>query len=222
MKFPRTRHFWFSPGAGSGDKIGTEYGMSGQFRNKTLVMTEKLDGENQFWSADEFHLRSESSTGGAIRSRAKSKWAEVKHLLPENIGVFVEDISNIHSIQYLDYSDTFYVIRAVNTKFNLYYDHEFTRYIANKIGLPSVPFIKEFKADTASGLKAAVMEEVYKPSLLGGEREGVVVTCEFNHTNGTIPELPVWTDYTGKWVRENHVRTDEHWSHNPKDFKDIE
>ena len=46
-----------------------------------------------------------------------------------------------------------------------------------------------------------------QPSSFGGQREGVVVRPASQFTDATFSKS------LGKWVRKDHVQTDEHWMH---------
>jgi hypothetical protein len=57
-------------------------------------------------------------------------------------------------------------------------------------------------------LKQLVESLVSQPSDLGGEREGVVVRLSTSFNNEDFSNCVM------KWVRKNHVKTDEHWTRN--------
>jgi hypothetical protein len=60
---------------------------------------------------------------------------------------------------------------------------------------------------TEKDLQAATTRISEQPSIYGGVREGVVVrVADAFHASAFPVSL-------GKWVRAEHVQTDEHWSH---------
>lgn len=207
MKFPRTFHLPYSPGKGSDDKTMQPTYVS-MFVDTPILITEKLDGENQFWSSTEFHLRSESSTGGQLRSKAKARHAAIKRFIPKNIGLFVEDISNKHSIEYKDTSEEFFVIRAIDTNEQRFLTWAETKAIAQSCGLPVVPTKYEGTAFTDGMFEFVVNRHAETQSVLGGgESEGIVVSRVLDMRYPT----EMWHVFNVKWVRANHVQTDEHW-----------
>ncbi len=206
MKFPRTYHLPWSPGATSDDKILSQAEIEG-FLNTPLVITEKLDGENQCWTDMTWHLRSESSnTGGILRSKSKAKWAEIRYLIPAHEFWFIEDISNQHSIEYQDHSHEFYIIAIWNQKEGLFESYDRACQAAETVGLGVVPLIGKASFSSLDALKIYTNTEAIQPSRLGGEREGLV--CRIDQS------LPGWSSYSAKWVRANHVTTDTHWTRN--------
>ena len=62
---------------------------------------------------------------------------------------------------------------------------------------------------TAKQLEDLVMTEMAKPSVYGGEREGVVIRVS------DIIYGELFDTCVAKCVRENHVQTDEHWTNKP-------
>lgn len=206
MKFPRTYHLPWSPGRGSDDKVHTPDDIKSNFLRRNLIITEKLDGENQCWSRNSWHLRSESSTaGGILRSKSKAKWAEVQWFIPESEFWFVEDISNLHSIEYQDHLCEFFLIAVWDKKLKLWADHKYVELCAKKVDLSPAPvLVKGTSWDSIESLEEAVNWQAQQPSVLGGNREGVVVGIE--------DCLNDWTASTAKWVRANHVQTNQHWT----------
>lgn len=209
MKFPRTYHLPWSPGATGDDKVFSQEGVL-ELLNIPLVITEKLDGENQCWTSDSWHLRSENSTsGGVLRSKSKSKWAEVRHLIPAHEFWFIEDISNTHSIEYSDHLYDFFVIAIWNQRDGLFESYDFISDRVARIavdGLTVVPFIEKVAFSTLNCFKIYTDTEANKSSVLGGEREGLVCVAD--------GPLLGWSSYSAKWVRPNHVKTDSHWTRN--------
>lgn len=212
MKFPRTYHLPWSPGRGdTDDKIHSYKTIEQCLVNQPIVITEKLDGENQCWSSSSWHLRSESSTnGGVLRSRSKSKWAAVKDkLLPYHF-YYIEDLSNVHSIKYEDTdrlkANPLFLIAAceVTASEVLWKSYNFLMDEAMRLDLEIVPILDmKAKFSTVKELQSYTNYKANLPSCLGGQREGLVVTP---YDLGWQ-----WPEAACKWVRANHVTTDQHW-----------
>lgn len=69
-----------------------------------------------------------------------------------------------------------------------------------------VPILFKGKVNSEKELNDLVNDLVNKPSDLGGEREGIVVR------NAGLFHNDDFTDNVMKWVRKDHVKTDEHWT----------
>lgn len=202
MKFPRTYHFYFSPGVSSDDRTHNNLTI---FMEQLCVLTEKLDGENQCWSKDTFHLRSEDSTGGVLRAYSKQSWANRKYLMHPDYLYYVEDITNVHSINYEDRSHTLFLIAVYDKVKNKWLSFTDVEYESIRINLPTVPVLGVYNFRKESFLKRYVENLAQSPSLLGENtpKEGVVLR--------PISSFEDWTTHVAKWVRKDHVTTDEHW-----------
>ena len=164
MKLPRTFHLQGS-NASSDDKIHPYYQLP-----PNALLTEKYDGESQFWSSDTFHLRSVSSTGDKRRSKAKALWASKRIYIPEDIGLFIEDLHNPHTISYQN--ETVRVIRAIRLSTQTFLSFKETQYIATDMELSTVSIIEE----GLSSIPNLVEEKQALEVLLGRKIEGFVIT----------------------------------------------
>lgn len=218
MKFPRTYHLPWSPGKGKDDKVHAQVPF---LLNRPIVITEKLDGENQCWTYSDFHLRSEDSKGGALRSFSKGYWASIRHELIPGYFYFVEDISNVHSIKYPDMSNKLFLIAICDTiepntmTWLSWHDVE---YEATRIGLPTVPVLHIGEHSTIQQLITNLA--TLHPTSLGGNIEwtpGLIskrVPEEYQMEGVVVRQakhFDDWTAYTAKYVRKNHVQSDSHW-----------
>lgn len=207
-KLPRTHHLPWSPNKkDTSDKVHKHVDF---LLNRQLVVTKKMDGECQCWTKNSFSLRSPDSKGGKLRSKARAKWAEIQWRIPDNKILFVEDISNMHSIQYPSDIPQFYLIAAaVLTRdkgvFFLPYEwgSEFESVIAYamRFGLEPVPLLFETKVRSEEQLEKET-SHIIDTNI----DEGFVIRPKLGFFD--------WTSSTAKWVRENHVKTDEHWTRN--------
>lgn len=197
-KYPRTYHLPFSPGKSDDDKV--LYDLS-YFEGKEVVVTEKMDGENTTIYPDGYcHARSIDSANHPSRSWVKQLASYIGPQMKEatskvNWRITGENLFAKHSIYYDDLKSYFYVFGMWENDICL--EWNFTEEIAERLGLITVPVLYRGKFD-----------ELYLRSLaktLGDNQEGFVVRLAEN----IYPSE--WEKSVAKWVRPNHVQTDEHW-----------
>lgn len=206
MKFPRTYHLPYSPGKTSDDKAHSVAHIETNFLGKLLYITEKLDGECQYWDNASYHLRSESSTGDYLRSRSKSKWASIAYKIPSHIGLYIEDISNEHSIRYVNKDNPFYLIAAFDKESKHLFSYEYLEQLACAYTLQVIPLLGKQFISSYTDLEESVVTTTSNSSTLGGDLEGVVLYPKLDNVL-----ISGWSDNTAKWVRKDHVKTTEHW-----------
>ena len=78
---------------------------------------------------------------------------------------------------------------------------------AEALALPTVPVLFRGVVKTERDLRALTESLSAAPSAFGGRREGVVVRRAEGFDDAAFPRS------LGKWVRKDHVTTDEHWMH---------
>jgi len=196
-KYPRTRHLPFSPGATSDDKFISDF--SG-FKGKKVVITEKMDGENTTCYPDgTCHARSRDSGYHESRTwinRFATIGLEMKNVSSKvNWRLCGENMFAEHSIHYTDLLSYFYMFGVWEN--DLCLDWNFTKYIADKLGIILAPVLYEGEFDELV-IKAL-------PNTLTANQEGFVVRIVDN----IYPSD--WDKCIAKWVRPNHVTTDKHW-----------
>lgn len=204
MKYGRTYHFPFSPGTTSDDKIQHDWE---ELLLNELVMTEKLDGENTCLKKSGFYARSHSApTTNPWARNMRTIWDRVNKALG-HLEVFGENLYGVHSIEYTKLEHFFHIfaIRDENTWLAW---HEVKMY-AEMLDLPVVPEIK-IKHFTKEEIKKEIQENLLKGSILGGECEGFVFRNSNSFKNESFAKNVL------KYVRKNHVKTDEHWTKNWK------
>src|SRR5678816_3947527 len=82
IKYPRTLHLPGSPGATDDDKMMTKNEYD-HLMSLSIVVTEKMDGENITLYRDGFHARSlDSCDGKGYRSWIKKFHADMGHMIP--------------------------------------------------------------------------------------------------------------------------------------------
>ncbi len=192
IKYPRTYHFPFSPGATSDDKI---HNYTSFFEGKEIVITEKLDGENSTLMNDYIYARSLDSQDHPSRHWLKGLWGKIKHEIPEGWRICGENMYATHSLHYKNLKTYFYVF-SIWDENDYCFSIDDTLTICEFLSLEHVPilwrgmynedFIKNFKINT----------EI---------QEGFVVRIANKF------HMDDFNTSVAKWVRASHVTTDDHW-----------
>ena len=216
-KYGRTYHYPFSPGTTSDDRFNHQYWQDLQKIN-SVVHTEKLDGENNCLSKYGVFARSHvSPTTSAWTAQLRQQWALLKNDLGD-LEIFGENLYAIHSIEYQKLESYFYVF-AVRLH-GVWLSWEETKFYANCFDFPTVPEIKMIKKPQDEEAYAQdIFQIVEKPSIFESydihtqkpcSMEGIVTrnTGEYEATD--------FQHNVFKYVRKNHVKTDEHWTRNWK------
>lgn len=204
-KYPRSFHLPWSPGGTSDDKrlrdvsalVGAE-----------LVITEKCDGSNLTYTRH--HVFSRSHSGPPAHpsfALAKATHGRIGHLLSEGLSVFCEYCYAVHSIAYTALPDYSLVFGVRDDVTGLWWDWDMTSAQAADLGLPTVPVLFRGAVSSEEDLRALTEKLAREPSVFGGPREGVVVRRAAQFEDAEFSRS------LGKWVRKDHVQTDEHWMH---------
>lgn len=212
-KYGRTYHYPFSPGTESDDRIQHNYWQLIK-GIKSLVHTEKLDGENNCLSKLGVFARSHAApTTSPWTESLRRYWQLVKNDLGE-LEIFLENLYAIHSIKYTTLEHHFYVFAVRENGRWLSWDE--TKFYAAMLDLPTVPEIKLF---TTPANQAEFENEVklitagsgaFKPfdvhSGKPATMEGIVTRNTASYTTEAFAENVF------KYVRKGHVKTNEHWT----------
>ena len=97
IKYPRTLHLPWSPGATEDDRILHDLSA---LENQEVVVTEKMDGENTTMYRDHFHARSVDGASHPSQSWARAFHAKIRWQIPEGWRVCAENLYAKHSIGY--------------------------------------------------------------------------------------------------------------------------
>ena len=206
-KYPRTYHMPFSPGRTNDDKVLKD-GWFDNYKGKEIVILEKLDGENTAITHFDCFARSH---GAPTRSPwSRNLWDkdgilwQVKDKISEYETVYGENLYGEHSIHY-DKLTNYWHIFAVSDG-ECWYSWDYVCIIADILRQPHVPVLWRGVIESEEQLKTLVDKFVSEPSAYGDTREGVVVRIanEFS--------IDEFSKSVCKWVRPNHVQTDEHWT----------
>jgi len=215
-KYGRTFHYPFSPGTTSDDRINHNYWLNIQSIDE-VVHTEKLDGENTCLNKYGVFARSHAApTRHPWANFLKEKWDSIKLELGD-LEIFGENIYAIHSIEYKEIENHFYVF-AVRDH-DQWLSWEEVKFYAGLLDFPTVPELKFVKPNDKESFENEVLEFIKQPSsfqscdVITGEEctmEGIV--------SRNIKRYPVvdFRKNVFKYVRKNHVKTDVHWTRNWK------
>jgi hypothetical protein len=193
IKYPRTLHLPWSEGITSDDK---KIKTLNNFHGRSVIITEKMDGENTTMYRNNIHARSLDSRGGEDRAWIKNFWSTFSYKIPENYRICGENLWAKHSIYYQHLKSYFYGFSVWNG--NLCLSWEETKLFFEDLGIYSVPILYEgiWNEDLIRNLQNTInLQEV----------EGYVVRLadEFSCENFDCS--------VAKFVRTNHVQTNNHW-----------
>jgi len=206
-KYPRTYHLPWSPGGTSDDRI---LGDIGHFRGLEIVVTEKLDGENTSMYPDHIHARSLDSKHHPSRTWAKTLHAQIRYDIPQGWRLCGENVYALHSIFYRKLDGYFYVFGIYDDR-NYCLSWDDTVEYATMLGLPTVPVLYRGPWDEEKVRACWTGDSVASP---GDLQEGYVVRVAAGFPYDAQDE-GAFSKYTAKYVRAEHVQTDEHWLEKP-------
>lgn len=207
-KFPRTHHLPFSPGGTSDDKrLKTVDHLLGV----DIVITEKLDGSNVCLERNAVYARSHSGPPDHPSFDAlKALHAGLRFSIPEGYQIFGEWLYAKHSISY-DRLPNYLVLFAgrdlTSPSTPEWCSWLEVEMLADDLGVAFAPVLAQGRCGSAADLEEEINSLVSQPSKFSasGPREGVVVRHAAGFPNGAFATS------VAKWVRANHVQTDDHW-----------
>lgn len=204
VKYPRTYHLPWSPGATKDDRTMSEKDLRvllGESERSKVVVTAKMDGENTTMYRDGIHARSLEYEPHPSRDWVKALHARIAHEIPEGWRICGENLFAKHSIHYKNLESKFLVFSIWDGLRCLPW-HETVDY-ARMLGLPIVPVL-----NTGYGLSEYVRglgDELVKKGHDGDACEGFVVRRYYDFQYGEFRRA------AAKYVRANHVQTHGHW-----------
>ena len=192
FKYPRTPHLPWSPGVGSDD---VRCANTGNFAGKTVVVTEKMDGENTTLYSDYCHARSVDSRHHPSRDWVKQFHAAIGHEIPHGWRICGENLYARHAIAYEALKSYFYGF-SVWDEHNVCLSWEDSQTWFDMLGITPPPVLYHGVWD----------ENKLRELDLDLEKvEGYVVRLAdaFHYED--------FATSVAKWVRKGHVQTDKHW-----------
>ena len=211
-KYPRTYHLPYSPGATKDDKK-LQGDWFKYYIGQEIVITAKLDGENSAMTAHDVYARSHAAPTRNPWNRnlwdpQTGLFWKIKQYIGENETIYGENLYGEHSIHYNKLTDYFHLF-AANDGVN-WYSWDDVKMMADIMNIPYVPELWRGIIYKESDLQKLVEQYVHESEWYGDIREGVVVRI-----TDSFP-LEDFAKHVCKWVRPNHVQTDEHWTRNWK------
>lgn len=217
QKYGRTYHYPFSPGTTNDDRVQHDY-WDNLRQIPTIIHTEKLDGENNCLSKHGVFARSHAApTTSPWTESLRRFWQLVRHDLGD-LEIFMENLYAIHSIEYRKLEHHFYVFGIREN--DQWLSWEETQFYANMLDLPTVPVIKieqtpvdqqQFEKEMlamVNGFGAFDPYDMYDKKR--ATMEGIV------SRNADTYAVDAFAQNVFKYVRQGHVKTDEHWLRNWK------
>ena len=201
VKYPRTYHLPWSPGATSDDRILPNMDT---FIGRRVIVTEKMDGENTSMGLDYFHARSVDSANHPSRNLAKAFWGSICGDIPPGWRICGENLFAKHSIYY-DNLPSYFIGFSVwdHTNHALIWDETLEYF--DLLGITPPPILYDGIYDEQ------IIKNIPKQyDWNDNEHEGYVVRIadSFHYSQ--------FKQSVGKFVRANHVSADQHWMHGKK------
>ncbi len=200
VKYPQTKHLPTSPGVGKDDDIISDLS---ELVGHECVILEKMDGENwtMYRGEKNCHARSLDGRDHPSRSWAKQFHSSIQDDIPEGWRVVTENMYAQHSIRYENLPSYLYGLSVWNEK-NVSLNYDETLDWFNLLGITPAPEIWRGVFTMEKAKEIADRLDMTK-------QEGFVVR--------RIDEIPYskFGKMVAKYVRENHVQTDNHWMSGP-------
>ena len=217
IKYPRTLHLSCSPGKTQDDKTCDTADIQKLIDDGVdFVITSKLDGGNCALKSDGVFARSHAApTYCTTFDYVKNVhyYANLPLIQDDGLVVFGENLFAIHSIEYTNLKDYFYMFGVVLQETETFVDWDTLLDYAEKMRMPVVPVVYEGKIESLEWLENFINQQMESESALGGEQEGFVVRVR------SAFSVDEFGSKVFKWVRRNHISTDEHWRKNWKQAK---
>jgi hypothetical protein len=194
VKYPRTPHLPWSPGATNDDIY---QGNLNYFEGKRVVVTEKMDGENTTLYPDYMHARSIDGRYHPSRAWVKALQAKIGYRIPTGWRICGENLYARHSIAY-DALTSYFMAFSVWNDSNECLSWEDSKQLFEQLGL-------------------VTPKELYQG--LWCEHTIRNIALDTQHQEGYVVRIAdsfhfdEFAQCVSKWVRTNHVVTNEHWMH---------
>lgn len=196
IPYPSTLHLPFSQSVQRDDKVIRD---TSHLHGVPCVVTTKQDGENTNMYSTAIHARSVDSRHHPSRDWVKAFHARIAHMIPTGWRICGENLFARHSLVYTDLPSYFMGFSAWDENNNaLSWDD--TVDFFKELSIVPVPVIARIPFDLKE------LEKLAK-SIDTTVDEGFVVRPEASFHYDDFSRMVT------KWVRPNHVQTDDHWMH---------
>jgi len=199
-KYPKTPHLPWSPGISRDDRVLQS---TNHFNGEHIVATIKKDGENTTMYKHHIHARSLDSKDHPSRHWVKNLHYQIRHLIPDGWRICGENLYAKHSIYYQNLP-SYFLVFSVWTCDNICLSYPDLLNFCTDIGLVTVPHLYDgVWCNETKNILTKCFE------LLPSEEEGYVVSLYngFHYRD--------FSKSIAKYVRKNHVQTDDHWIYKP-------
>ena len=197
MKYIRTYHLPWSQGSTSDDKTLKD---TTHFKDKDVIATLKMDGENTGFTKHNIHARSLDSKDHPSRHWVKGLWGNIKCDIPENLKFYGENLAAKHSILYKNLDTYLYIFAILDLETNTFLSWESVKEWCYLLNLETVPILYEGKWNEE------IIKSIYREYDINGNiMEGYVVRNKesFKYEDSSTN--------LAKFVRKNHVTSASHW-----------
>lgn len=198
QKYPRTLHLPWSEGATNDDKMlkSVEH-----FEGKQIVITEKLDGENTTIAHNKIYARSIDSKDHPSRHWVKANFSYLSKFINPNHRICGENVFAEHSIPYINLDSYFYAFSVWRKDYCLSFN-------------TTLNYLRRLHIKHSPILYVGIWDETICKSLMRektekGLMEGYVVRLASGF------HMKDFHKNVAKFVRKDHVQTDEHWLYKP-------
>ena len=217
VKHAKTFHCPTSPGVTKGDRVLSSMD---HFKGRRVIMTEKRDGECSTLYQDHMHARSLDSRHHPSRDWLKSFWSNIRTDIPKDHRVVGESLYAVHSVAYSELTTWFEGFMFWDDRNRCFpWDEtlEWFSLIGSSCGLSITPvpvlYDGVYDEDAIQACWQSLLERDKAEAAASGrpvqQREGYVLR---------LADGFAYRDFRNsvcKWVRPNHVQTDQHWMDGP-------
>lgn len=205
-KYPSTSYLDISPNQhGGNDVIETS-----SFFGFPAVVTLKMDGSNVVLRHDSMGARNGDTAHHRSFDMLKAIHAGIRKRIHPSLEIFCEWLYARHSIHYtggIALPSYLMVIGVYDVEYRVWLSWTDTVRWANLIGYPTVPVLRVTAPVEQHRIYAHLQDDIDFAMRHG--HEGIVVRNAYAFHYGQFGR------FVGKYVRENHVQTDDHWQSGP-------
>ena len=201
-KYPKTRYLSFSPSKDNIDVRETGLFDMNNFINKDLIITTKMDGSNLQMSQERLAARNGKYANHKSFDLAKVLYNDIYYKIPKDFIIFGEWLYAKHSIHYANLISYFQVFAIYDKSNNIYLSWQNVEQLTNSLNLNTVQKLGSIRSNNLTELEQLITQ--FGEHYINQGGEGIVVrnSESFSDFNNNV----------AKYVRKNHVTTDEHWS----------
>lgn len=197
FKYPKTMHLPWSPGLQNDDRLIEDLSVLQGLTD--IVITEKMDGENATLYHDHYHARSLDSRHHPSRDWIKAFHGNLKYRIVDDFRICGENMYAEHSIRYDELESYFMGFSVWNNHTNMCWPWDDTVYLFESLDIKPVRVL----------YRGPWNQSWFDNYELPDGSEGYVVR------NANEFHFDDFKTNVAKFVRKDHVQTDEHWMHKP-------